>query len=355
MKILVDAYLEKNLGDDLFLKILFDRYPATIKWYVLCHSKENLRAFQDYHNVRMFKKGEDRYKDFDAVINIGGSIFMQNRFWWIRQLRNRLTYALPMKLQKKPLFITGCNYGPSKSKLMYLLNKLFIKYFVTDICFRDRASYHLFKDLRQARYSPDIVYGLDSDRMISGHRDRNKVGICVMHFSDTKINHRFIDKTVELIKRLFNEHHQVELFSFCRKQKDLNTVNQVINKIGESNKDKIELAVYDGNIKDYLSELNSVSYLITLRFHSLVLAQILKINYYPIVYSKKTSNLLIDQGFSGEDYTDIRAIDRLAVDHVLAQMKKESYFPGHHIKVEAENQFKLLDQFLLEFYSKRIG
>ncbi|RYL98452.1 polysaccharide pyruvyl transferase family protein [Sporolactobacillus sp. THM7-7] len=350
LRILVDAFTKKNLGDDLFLKILFDRYPSEIQWIVLCDSEEQLSAFQAYRNVRMFQQKKDRYTDMDAVINIGGSIFMQNRFWWIRHLLYRLSYAIPMKWQRKPLFIVGCNYGPSNSKWMYLLNKWFIRYFVSDICFRDKKSYHLFRDLKQSRYSPDIVYGLDVHPIRHGHRDKHKAGICIMHFSDEVINRQWVNKMTALIERLCSENETVELFSFCREQKDLETYQQMMEKLGPSYENKIKLAVYDGRINDFLLELNSVGYLITLRFHSLVLAHVLRLSYYPIVYSNKTSHVLDDLGI--QEYTHIKDIGRLDIDRVLHQIKQARDFPIHRIKAEAEHQFKTIDRFLFDFYTR---
>ncbi|WP_445506459.1 polysaccharide pyruvyl transferase family protein [Niallia sp. 03190] len=343
MKILIDAYVEKNLGDDLFLKILFDRYPSSIEWFIICSSEDKLKAFENY-NIKKFNKKIHKYKDFDAVINIGGSIFMQNGKWWMKQLLIRLAYALPMKLRKKPLFIIGCNYGPSNSKLMYFFNHLFIKYFVTDICFRDKESFHLFKKIKQARYGADIVYGLDTSSMEVVKRG-NKIGICIMSFSDKETNEQFIRKTVELTKELIAKRYEVEYLSFCEEQNDKDTFNKIKKLLDESYQNKITHGIYDGDINTYLENLNKLNFIITLRFHSLILAQILGINYYPIVYSNKTSNILKDQNFGGE-YTFIHEIGQLQIENVIKQIKGTNNSMNLKLKEEAVNHFVEIDQYL---------
>ena len=345
MKILIDAYVEKNLGDDLFLKILFDRYPSEVEWFVTCDSEDELKAFDNYINVKRFNKKVHKYKDFDGVINIGGSIFMQSGNWWIRQLFNRLAYAIPMKLRSKPLFIIGCNYGPSTNKLMDRLNRLFMKFFVTDISFRDKESYNMFRDVKQARYNPDIVYGLDTEKFTNIKRSNNKFGICIMSFSDKKINSDFINKVVEITKKLCEENYEVEFYSFCEKQNDMDTYNKIKEILGNTYSNRIKHHMYEGDLAEYLKSFNSLDSIITLRFHSLILAQIFKIKYYPIVYSKKTSNILHDQNYNGE-YTKIESVKKLNVEDIISQVKQNNHSLSSNIKSEAVNHFAEIDKFI---------
>jgi len=342
MRILVDAYTEKNLGDDLFLKILFDRYPNNIEWFVKSKNQENLQAFRNYGNVYHFNKGQLSYKDFDAVINIGGSIFTQNGNWWIKQLIKRLMYALPMKLHKKPVYIIGCNYGPSNSKLMYILNKLYIQHFVRDISFRDNESYSLFENLPNVRFSPDIVYSLEN-KLIKREKSK-KLGISIMHFEDKKVNDTYIHKMVELTKLFLIDGYEVEFFSFCENQNDEQTFIKIETILGK----KLVHNLYRGkDLNAYLERFSIQDYFITLRFHSLILAQIYNTTYYPIIYSKKTSNVLEDQGFKG-NYTTIEHINCLTIDHIKRQFKDNSINFGlkQEISINAAEHFKEIDQFL---------
>lgn len=345
MRILVDAYVEKNLGDDLFLKILFDRYPSQVEWFVTCDSEDELKAFDTYINVKRFNKKTHKYKDFDGVINIGGSIFMQSGNWWIRQLFNRLTYAIPMKLRNKPLFIIGCNYGPSTNQVMDRLNHFFMKFFATDISFRDKESYDMFRDIKQVRYNPDIVYGLETEKFANIKKNSKKFGICIMSFSDKRVNNDFVDKVVEITKKLCEENYEVEFYSFCEKQNDMYTYNKIKEILGKEYKNRIKHYMYDGDLTGYLEKFSYLDNIITLRFHSLILAQIFDVKYYPIVYSKKTSNILHDQNYAGE-YTEIENVRNLNVEDIISQVKQSNHCLNSNIKSEAVNHFAEIDKFI---------
>lgn len=344
MNILVDAFTEKNLGDDLFLKILFDRYSKNIEWYVICSSNEKLTAFKNYKNVKRYDRKVQKFKNFDAVINIGGSIFIQGGHWWIRQLISRMKYAFPMKLRHKPVFIVGCNFGPCNSRLMYLLNKVFIKYFVTDICFRDRQSYKLFDTIKHSRYNPDIVFGLDVTNIVKD-KDHNKVGICVMNFESERINECFASKMAELTIEFNKQNKTVEYFSFCKTQNDAEAYARIKNKLGKEYDKKIKFLEYDGDIKNFLEEFSSCHAIITLRFHSLVLAQLMKIKYYPIVYSNKTVNLLQDQEYP-YDFSKISEINHLNIRKLFAQLRQPLFMSLRNEK--SQKNFSEIDDFILK-------
>src|SRR5699024_4992683 len=51
-KVMVYAYSQFNLGDDLFIKILCERYPET--QFVLYAPKQYKRCFQGMRNIRFF-------------------------------------------------------------------------------------------------------------------------------------------------------------------------------------------------------------------------------------------------------------------------------------------------------------
>ena len=99
MRILVNAYFSKNLGDDLFLKILFERYPK-VNWYLLTDNTDYNDIFDKHNNVRILKglslnilgirkvdifhKINDlllKYYKYDGLVTIGGSIFMEGPGW----------------------------------------------------------------------------------------------------------------------------------------------------------------------------------------------------------------------------------------------------------------------------------
>ena len=61
--------------------------------------------------------------------------------------------------QDLPFFVLGVNYGPADSEAY---KEWCAHYFEgkTDVCFRDRASYELFRENPAVRLAPDIVFGI---------------------------------------------------------------------------------------------------------------------------------------------------------------------------------------------------
>ena len=84
MKIYVDAYFAKNLGDDLFVNILTKRYPNH-KFYAIAenekgYSKDNLKVYSNKYFFKVLKKFQlEKYlaNRYDTVVTIGGSMFME--------------------------------------------------------------------------------------------------------------------------------------------------------------------------------------------------------------------------------------------------------------------------------------
>ena len=181
----VYGYFNLNIGDDLFLKILFERYPDTM-FYVPIQDKDGYsELFSKYQNAvlihpsttykilrksvgilfpslyQKFKFKVDlisaKVNKFDNFISIGGSIFGEKN-------NNQKDYRpdfynVTEKINNR--FFLGSNFGPFKTRefLSYYEN-LFSK--ATDVCFRDKESFELFNHLQNVRMAPDIVFSLNT-------------------------------------------------------------------------------------------------------------------------------------------------------------------------------------------------
>src|SRR5699024_7019939 len=96
-KILIRVYSATNLGDDLFIKILCNRYPSH-KFYIIADKKHS-KPFKSIPNLKVINHASfiDKVilklgfrftsynflskklaKRTDSVIHIGGSIFIEN-------------------------------------------------------------------------------------------------------------------------------------------------------------------------------------------------------------------------------------------------------------------------------------
>src|SRR5690625_4081 len=150
-RILVSAYFAKNVGDDLFLKVLFDRYPH-VQWDLLTANRNYQDLFIDYDQVQTIysyrdvhlgmkrvhlyyamKKFYNRLRKYDAFIMIGGSIFMQSPAWKIK-FAERDYLVNQFKKMNKKAFILGANFE-TFTEYIYLLHKCDQIMFYITVCF----------------------------------------------------------------------------------------------------------------------------------------------------------------------------------------------------------------------------
>src|SRR5699024_1967832 len=176
--IYIDAYTRLNLGDDLFVKVLCERYPndqftiATRKQYSKpFEAIENLKVApipryvdgllaklnMDYRVSTGIKNKE--IKKNEATVIIGGSIFIEPSDWKSHVKKNQ-----ELAENSQHLFILGSNFGPYQSDAFYqAYENLFSN--VEDVCFRDASSYTQFKHLPNVRTAPDVVFSMDTHKL----------------------------------------------------------------------------------------------------------------------------------------------------------------------------------------------
>lgn len=229
MNFLVNAYFSKNVGDDLFLKVLFERYPQA-NWYLLTPNPDYKNVFGDYKNVHilktlsfnllglrrvdLFTKVNDNflnYQMYDGLIIIGGSIFMEGPEWK-KGLENRSILPDRFKRLNKKSFIIGSNFGPFKDKEFTDKHKDFFSLF-ENICFRDKYSYELFQDLSNVRFALDVVFSLKVEKSV---RREKSVGISMINLKNRielkDYYQAYNDKMVDLINHYLRLDYNIKLF-----------------------------------------------------------------------------------------------------------------------------------------------
>lgn len=360
-RVLVCGYFAKNLGDDLFFKVLFDRYK-NIKWDLLTANRNYKNIFKDYKNVNIiysyrgvsigkksvnlfYKKNEilKSLKKYDAMVNICGSMFMQNAAWR-EKLEEREYLVKEFKKNNKKVYILGANFGPYKDQIFEdKYRNLFKEY--DDICFRENYSFNIFKDLTNVRVAPDIVFTLK-------HNDNEKVEKYV-GFSIIDIEKRdglkehytdYNNKMRDLIEKYIQLGYRIRLFSFCDNEGDMKAINKIIDSVNDKFKNEIDVINYDGNINGFINLFKSCSIIIGTRFHSIILALLFNQNVFPIIYSDKTFNVLEDLNANNE-YCYIKDIKNLDINGVIEKYNK-NFIEKKKIVKMAEEHFINLDAYL---------
>lgn len=354
MKIYIDAYLTKNLGDDLLVKILVDKYSKQSNLYIsekgkylklsgVNYIKENfiyklINKVLNKMTKNKFYIVNHKIKKMDVKIIIGGSLFMEMSS---RDAKSKIIKDC------KNYCIIGSNFGPYKS-IEY--KQKYEKYFseAIDVCFRDEYSYNLFKEIPTTRCATDIVFSLNTNNIKL--TDRKRAIISIIDCSkklDSQYVQFYEDKILTLIKFLVKKNYEVCLMSFCKSEGDEEATNSILKKIEEEKiSGKIQKYFYDGNINQALNELGDSQIIIGTRFHANILGLIMRKTVIPIAYSDKTLNVLRDIKFDGK-YFDIRDKKNFNVE-LLTEDDLHYKFNVDNQKEKANLNFKILDEIVGE-------
>lgn len=369
MRISLDFYAELNLGDDLFVRILLERYP-NIK-FITNTRFEYTHVFNEYENFineekqqphtlnkyykkgynyllrklipskysaiikkRVIRKNKNIINKMDGFVIIGGSIFMQPT---IHPAYEKIEYY--KFISHKPLFFLGCNFGPyTDPKYKKGYEEVFKN--AADVCFRDTASKKLFKNIKTVRNAPDIVFGMKN--IIRTRKRKKSVGFSIIAPRGKTNKKKYEKQFTDLIKFYIKQSYDVFLFSFCTKQEDLKTIGKISKNIKD--KSKLSIIEYNGDIDGFLQIYSSVEKMYCGRFHAMILSMLYRQKFYPIVYSEKMTNVLNDIDFKGA-YTWIEYFYDKSPENLDEALNKVQYNIDKQIE-KTNEQFQVLDYFL---------
>lgn len=341
-KILLNAYFANNLGDDLFIKIICERFKD-ILFYII-ESKPYTNAFKTIPNIQLCSQKDVLKIKFDLQIMIGGSLFMQPRD--IHNIHAKYESVTNTRIfLDVPFIIIGANFGPYSERKHFELYK---SWFSTlhDICFRDNQSYDLFKELPNVRWAPDAIFNYKFQSHVQQHAKAvsisciyNNQRIGLHKYSQEKYFQALANTSIYYIENGYD----IKLASFCTHQGDLLATNEILKYIPTIYHKKVEVLEYNGfNLNVFLSIFLDSEYIIGTRFHSVILGWLANIPVFPIVYNIKTYNVIKSYGFEG-NYTNIEDIDKCTLEFIN-QNKKNAYCLNCANLVEKANaQFYFLD------------
>lgn len=360
-----------NLGDDLFLISLLKRYADVpgLRFHIICDESYRLWE-QRYPNLvchsyracdaddnLFWKFGSSirelcmlrsaRNERYDATVQIAGSIFIEprtsNKFKQ-RYLRWRSLKALEYVYRSSDnIFIMGSNFGPCYSKgYVKKLRKYYQKY-CNDICFRDQKSASLFRDLKNVRYAPDILFGYP----IKDCEHKKNVFISVVDLSkkgqeSSKSPEQYEHWLVREIQNANSRGYTVTLCSFCDGEGDAAVVERLAEVVGKRG-GAVEKMYYRGNPDAILDKISVSEYVIASRFHASILSLSAGCRVLPVIYSAKTRNVLCDMGYPIECCVDLTSDNSDIFKHDVFDAQ---YVALRGIKQRAESHFEMFDQWV---------
>lgn len=346
-------YLNNNLGDDLFAKIISEKYPNT-KFVVVSYMNKR----SNFKNIKVITGTMFRIvnkllkvitnqkvtiekilaKRYQTAIVLGGSMFIEGKSDNYEEL-----------LLSKKYYILGSNFGPYKTQeYLDYCTKIFQKSEYT--CFRDENSYNLLKNMDKDNITvaPDIVFGLDTTNVNITNRKRAIISIidCKRKISE-EYEKDYEEKIIELTKFLIKKGYEVLYMSFCKGENDEIAIQKILNKLDLKTRKSVDTYYYNGNIEEALNVLGDSSIIVGSRFHANILGLVLNKTIIPIIYSDKTSNMLEDINFNGKTI-DIRRINEFNISSIT-EKDLEYKLDVSEEKIKSNIHFKELDKVLKKY------
>ena len=363
----ISGYFQNNVGDDLMIEILMSRYPNITFWGYKENQKKSMRMLN-----ANYISADDLYKKYGKInhllnlitlyhrkdffihcivkyienhcycaVGVGGSLYAE----WDSSIEERLQYEDSKRIDGKPYYILGANFGPYRNPDFFYAFK---KYFQTCsvVSFRDKSSYDMFSNLPMVQWAPDIVFNIEKGMIC----DKNTVLISVIDINESKhvdlkdyseIYYKFIGNLCETVI----EREQVPvLVSFCKSEGDENAIVKIQNFFSPLIKDKVQLYLYDGDTEKMLNLFRSAHYVIATRFHAMILALKFQKPFFAISYDQKLVNVLKDMQL--KSYCEFKDLGELSIETVLSQKNEISEDYIDEITKQAEKHFEKLDIFL---------
>lgn len=315
-KILLICYFNKNLGDDLFIKIIKEKYPDYkfdcfipegtdshfIKENLGCDTIEYSKKMRIIDKLLFRMSGHAIYipsiiEEYDYVIMLGGSLFIEHEGWEKIYLERKI-----IQKYAKHFSVIGSNFGPYFSdKFLSEYRKFFKKCDFVSV--RDDFSQKILDDKEEYIINAeDFVMNFNTENY-----DDNKekiLGISVVNVEKketvsqtAKDNYRLF--LIKMIQYHFNKGYKIQMFSFCEPEGDLEYCESIKNECISMNENMdISIIPYNGEIDEFLKVYAKCEKIIATRFHSMILGWLFNQEVLPVAYSKKTENFIDSMKFA---------------------------------------------------------
>lgn len=379
-KVKLRGYFEANLGDDLFLSIICNRYP-NVRFYC-CGEKRFKKHYSSITNLKYIPYDTCYKRCVTLLLRIASRFskqylqgYYETENYYNRRLEKSLKYnvlitgsgfvnnsneydTLDNKYQlqeyyynTKP-FIIGCNFGPFYyEKYLNIYHELFSR--ARDICFRDSYSANLFSDLANVRFAPDIVFSFPVKKIYDKFKfpfDRYMLISVANLKKDSDEAMCFYNDYITLIKNIIVERAKNGLYSvllgFSEEQKDDVTISDITHEICLEYKNYMESYCYPAVDINFVFELfYKADSVICTRYHSIILAMLFQKKLCAISYNEKAQHVL----------EDIDAKLRYLSLHELRRIKDKSIMEYYYsisperlekLVSESNDHFKRLDEYL---------
>lgn len=377
-RILCNYYSSGNFGDDLFVLNLAEHFcndmvyiigdpnkipsdlPKNVKHLKIVSFFIRILGFiEGKLNTRKLKNFLSNYiigfpvrygKKYDAVVIIGGSIFMDNNrvggdnipFTISRNITREYEFCSVVQ-NANGLFFIGVNMGPVyHSGYWEEKEKLFKE--CNHVCIRDYSSYYPFRHLNNVQYAPDVGF---CTRVPKTEKNRNDMILITLIDIERRTKDRdeiesYYRLMAQSVKYYSSKGKKVVLVSLCSQEGDWRAIERLELQIEGV---KHTTFSYCGNLHETIALFANADYIICSRFHAMIMGLLFDKPIYPICYNCKMDNYLQDLYFRGK-YVKLGEIKYATLKDVDYNRNRNIITDAEKHKGYAVNQFMALDCFL---------
>lgn len=366
-KVLLFACIEKNIGDDLFIYTLCQRYK-NIDFYISKDAEYGaLKELENLHFCKSIKiwnrfnivDSSSKIKNmiaycitkilgwtcvrYDKAVYIVGNAFKNYEYKGKRDSR----WIVERVKLVKDFFLLSTNFGPYNNQ-QWKKDFDTIYPMMRDICFRDKESYGLFNDIKNVRYAPDTVLSLGKREKSS---NKDKVILislidCLYYARADKIkkcSKEYESKLAELIDYFAEKEYKIILLNSNTEQ-DMPAAKRIYSACEKQ--ENVTIYEYAGNYNEVFELYKKATFVIGTRLHTIILAWLYDIPVFPIIYDIKVKNMLESYGFS-EDKVELEKMGELLPQRVEKAIEQYRFDSVDSLINEAQHQFEILDKELI--------
>ena len=305
MNILLESFIDRNLGDDLMLSLLVHRYPGVNFMAVRDVALNGREPYCGWPNFLVPDWGDldSLLPLVDGFIVYGGSAWQDhgdNHHWFA--WRRKVVEA--MRRRGKFCLAIGNNIGPLKTEEgRQLFAGLACDF--DHLTVRDRFSFQWLRDAGagdKVTLCADICFNLATP---APARDPGLVGISV-HRSALypERNAAYAEAVAAMVEGLHARQPElrIELFGFDSiSERDDFLIDQIYHRLGRPA--FVTCRTYVGDLDGFLAAFGRCAHVFASRFHALLLALLWDIPFTPFDYMGKTAALLADLDYRGPVFT----------------------------------------------------
>lgn len=358
-RVCIKAFLNGNLGDDLFVYTLCTRYPANK--FVICGPRKYKKSFKKINNLKYISTNPKLIMIFIKPVNliigkikrafglddydiemlsldrlvfnwlsrtskynvlISGSYFIEKKD---ADRTKKHLFKTDKKYYSLQPYVMGCNFGPYYSS-NYLDHYKEMFSYAKQVSLRDQSSFALFCAAENVRYGTDILFGL---QMEQNQCKEKYVFISVLKpYKDQDVDDasnkekHYIEFISALIQQLLTQYDKVVCAGFCNDQGDGDIVNAICDCV-QSQK-VVALKYPEHSMEDMVQSLSGASCVFASRYHAMILAIKYNIPVYAFAYSNKMVNVINDCPID-IPYQKIDSLDKVDVGEIFIKLQQIDY------------------------------